>query len=164
MEMYNVFDQAEQNEKLRKRLRIIFIAALLFFVIAVVELVMILTSPAFQSASGSVLQNRIEDCLTGWRASSNDIAATTNSKTGSKVGTIKGYIYAIDQLTLISYDGKKSKRPAELQDVIDKLYNDIAEFDGVIQQSKSTLDVMKNLNEHFDALEELLRQYDLIHY
>lgn len=162
--MYNVFEQAEKNEKMLKRMRILLIVAVLFFAIALTELIIMLTSPAFRSASGSILQNRIEDCLMGWRSASNEISATTNSKTGSKVGSIKGYIYAIDQLTLVSYDGEKSKRPADLQGVIEKLYDDIAEFDGVIQQSKSTLDVMKKLNEHFDELEMLLRKYDLIYY
>lgn len=162
--MYNVFEQAEKNEKLMKRMRIILIAAAVFFVIAVTEAVMMLTSPAFQSASGSILQSRIEDCLIGWRSASNEISATTNSKTGSKVGSIKGYIYAIDQLTLVSYDGEKSKRPADLQSVIEKLYDDIVEFDGVIQQNKSTLDVMKKLNEHFEEMEMLLGKYDLIYY
>ncbi|MBO2517635.1 MAG: hypothetical protein CW338_10300 [Clostridiales bacterium] len=162
--MYSVFEQAEKDERRVRRMYILLGIALVFFVMAMVELFIILRSPAIGSASGTVLQDRIEDCLNGGKSAANEISATVTSVTSSKVGAVKGYVYAIDQLTLVCYDGKKDNRPEDLDAVIDLLYGDIKEFDSVIQQNKSTLGVKAKLSEHLALLEDLLIRYDLVSY
>ena len=87
------------------------------------------------------------------------VEGSINSLTASKVGTLKGYVTAIDEMNQISISlyGEPGRIVAE--ETMQLLYSDLDEFYRLIQQSTiSTITVRTNLNTHLTAIrDELMR-------
>ena len=153
--MYNYIDDASRKERAKKQKRILLIInAVLLVAVIILSLCLFISGPN-GSAQAYEIRERLTYCLNGAKSSVAEIAPSVTSMTTAKVGDLKGYIFSIDQISLIYYGGKEN-RPSVLTDKIDEILEDIKEFDDVIRQSKSTLDVRSRINTHLSELEHIM--------
>ncbi len=85
--------------------------------------------------------------------------SSVNSATASKVGNLKGYAAAVNEMNQISISIYGEEGRILPQEIIDLIYNDLEEFDRLLQQSTvSTITVRTNLNTHLNAARDEVRK------
>ena len=85
--------------------------------------------------------------------------SSVNSLTASKVGTLKGYIAAVDEMNQIAISLYGEGGRILSQESVDRLYADLDEYYRLLQQSTiSTITVRTNLNTHLTTIRDELRK------
>ncbi len=151
--MYKYIDEAEIRQKDTKIKRFFILLSLLLALACVFIAVYGLVIAPKQSGKSAALKERIVYCVQQAQSSVNEISASVTSVTASQVGNIKGYVIAVDEMTVVYFGGQQNDRPDEVTNALSLLWDDIKEIDSVSRQSqKSTLDVRNRIQQHLGEL------------
>lgn len=152
--MYRYASQARMNVTNVKLRRRIVLGVVIFLTAAVVFLGIVAASAvSFRSNTGRQLYQRMANCAGNAIEQVNRMESTTNSATAQRLGVVRQYVYAMEQMNdmSVSLFGEEGRyAPAE---AFTALYSDLQSYEALIQSAKtSTLDARSLLLSHLTSL------------
>lgn len=156
--MYQYINQAEQHGLARQQKRVLFTVIVVLFILAVVFGILYFTSVRSAVDIRDHLQQRILNCVSK-AIDTVPAESSVNSLTASKVGNLKGFLRAIEEMNQIALSLYGEGGRIVDQTMLDALNKDLDDFDKLLQQSTvSTITVRTTLNGHLNTLRDQLRK------
>lgn len=152
--MYRYASQARMNVtnvKLRQRIvfgiMILLLAAVIFLGIVAASAV------SFRNNAGTQFYQRMANCASNAIDQVNRMESSTNSSTAQRLGVVRQYVYAMEQLNAMSVSlfGEQGRYAPD--EAFTALYSDVQNYEALVQSAKvSTLDARSLLLSHLTSL------------
>lgn len=126
--MYKYVDEVARERKNKKVKRFLLLLTIIFALTTAALLVDKYIITPKNIGKSIELKSRILNCTRQARSKMNEITDSVTSITASDASEVRGLLVAIDEMSLVYFGGNLNNRPAELNDHIDKLKQDIDEL------------------------------------